>query len=331
MAEKCCGDERCLFRAGKTGTLNKSHTVVTEETREGKGLWEKCAHCGLVINRSGVPPQEAEAYYNETYVKTNSYSKGEIMSAKAHFDARVNSLRPRAEYLAKWLKPEHTVFELGAATGELLWLIKDKVKRCQANEVNRLYASFIESELKIESSAQDYFKLKFAEKFDVILALNTIDHIYDTLGIVKKLNADLKKGGYLYVECPNDIQALKTMLPEPQRSMFQKFMYQRAHYYSFTFDTLARLLREQGFEIVDEQSRHDYTLANYLQWLFAGAPMKVLQKAKENPGLHEGDSAFERDMNRLFERANAEFKEIITKHKLGESLCVLARKISDAD
>ena len=52
------------------------------------------------------------------------------MRVKAHFDARINSLRPRAEYLAKWLKADYSVFELGAATGELLWLIKDKVKRC---------------------------------------------------------------------------------------------------------------------------------------------------------------------------------------------------------
>lgn len=331
MVGKCCGDERCLFRAGNTGTLQESFTTVAEETREGRGVWEKCKHCGLVINRSGVPPEEAEAYYNDTYVKTNSYSEGEIISAKAHFDARLNSLRPRAEYLAKWLNPKHTVFELGAGTGELLWLIRDKVKRCQANEVNRLYSSFIERELNIESSSEDYFDLRFTDKFDFILALNTIDHIHATLGVVKKVNVDLKKGGYFYVECPNDIQALKTMLPEPHRLMFQKFMYQRAHYYSFTFDTLKRLLTENGFEIVDEQSRHDYTLINYLQWYFAGVPMNRLQSAKENPRLHEGDSGFETEINAMFGRANVEFKEIITKHKIGESLCVLARKVSEID
>ena len=169
--------------------------------------------------------------------------------------------------------------------------------------------------------------MDFEDKFDFILALNTIDHIYDTLGVVKKVNVDLKEGGYFYVECPNDNQALKTMLPEKQRLMFQKFMYQRAHYYSFTFDTLKRLLTEQGFETVDEQSRHDYTLVNYLQWFFSGVPMKKLQTAKENPGLHEGNSLFELEMNVVFERANEEFKEIINKHKLGESLCILARKI----
>jgi SAM-dependent methyltransferase len=329
MTHKCCGDERCLYRAGKNGPLKSSFQTVTRETREGDGLWEKCGRCGLVINRSGVPPEEAEKYYNDTYVKTNSYSKGEIMSAKAHFDARVNTLRPRADYLSKWLRPEHSVFELGAATGELLWLIKDKVKSCMANEVNQLYSEFIRTELKIGSSHTDYFKLKFPEKFDFILALNTIDHIYDTLGVVRKINADLKNGGYLYVECPNDAQALKTMLPEPQRSMFQKFMYQRAHYYSFTFDTLGKLLEDNGFNVIDEQSRHDYTLVNYLQWFFAGAPMKKLQTAKENPGLHAGDSGFERDMNAVFERSDKEFREIITKHRLGESLCVLAQKTSE--
>jgi SAM-dependent methyltransferase len=327
MENKCCGDKRCLFRSGSSQTLQKSFKTVTEKTREGKGLWEKCEHCGLVINRDGVPTEEAEIYYNETYVKTNSYSKGEIMNAKAHFDARIDSLRPRAEYLSKWLKPDYSVFELGAATGELLWLIKNKVKICQANEVNRLYSSFIENELNIESSFENYLKMNFTDKFDFILALNTIDHIYSTLEVVKKINLDLNKGGYFYVECPNDIQALKTRLPEPQRLIFQEFMYQKAHYYSFAFDTLKRLLIENGFEIVDEQNRHDYTLMNYLQWFFAGVPMQRLQDAKKNPCLYEDSNDFESDMNDVFGRANEEFKKIITKHKLGESLCILARKV----
>lgn len=322
----CCRDTRCLFR-GDAPSAEPDFRTITTETREGKGLWERCGRCGLAVNRSGVDPKSVDDFYNRDYVRDNSYVAGAEISPRAHFEERLPTVKPIADAIAAHLRKEMRVLELGAATGELLHLIRDRVAHCHANEINESYARFIADELGIESSSADYFSLSFEKSFDLVISINTIDHIFDTRGVVEKVRRDLAPGGLFYVEVPNDAQALRTRLPEPARSAFEKFMYQRAHYYSFTKDTLERLLKECGFEIVATRSRHDYSLRNFLHWLFTGSPQKRLGEAMLETDIVAGDSDFSRALNQVFREMDGKFREIMARTFSGETLAVLARKI----
>jgi len=325
MKNKFCNDERCLFF--NDGKAKQGHfNVVTEDVREGKGLWERCLHCALVINRNGVTPQEVESFYNKTYVQNNSYSQGELLSAREHFDVRLESVKVISDFIKPHLDKDMRVFELGAATGELLYLIKNDVKYCFANEINHLYTAFIKHELNIEASSDDYLSLEFRNKFDFVISINTIDHIYNPLKILERIYTNLNSGGYFYIEVPNDEQALKSYLLKPQRSRFKNFMYQKAHYYSFTFKTLSKLLKQKGFEVIQETSRHDYSLMNYLNWYFLGSPQKELNTAMGSSDIHLGSSNFEKGINNLFSEFDKKFRDLMSKNKVGESLCILARK-----
>ena len=320
-----CKDNKCLFSSTQESIHGKFQTVTTE-VREGKGLWEKCETCQLVINRNGVPKKEVDSFYNSTYVEENSYTRGELLTAKEHFDARIDSLRPIASFLAPFLKPYFNIFELGAATGELLYLMKDQVQSCSANELNQLYGSFIVEHLGIPSSSEDYLQQEMPHKMDLILSVNTIDHLANPRLALNKMNADLTNGGMLYIEVPNDNQALKTYLPAPQRKAFEAFMYQKAHYYSFSEETITRLLENTGFSLIEATSRHDYTIHNYLNWYYLGQPQKRIQSAMNDTDIHYGDSSFENEMNELFKRTNDAFKQIISSNFAGETICVIARK-----
>lgn len=305
---------------------NSEYTVITTVTREGEGLWERCTQCGLAINRSGVPYEQVEEFYNQAYVKQNSFSQGEMLSAKEHFDARVSNIGVIGDYLKPYLHQEMRIFELGAGTGELLYHLKDSVGTCVANEINQLFTNFTAQELGIEASSENYFNLQFDEKFDMIISINTIDHIYGTFEVIDKVYQDLADDGYFYVEVPNDSQALRTQLSEPQRTNFQEFMYQQAHYFSFSFQTLTEALTQRGFKVVDSYSRHDYTINNYLNWYFLGMPQKKFKEALEETDIHPANNGFTQDMNQLFAEMNTKFKSIIQKHHLGESICILAQK-----
>ncbi|MBI5197158.1 MAG: methyltransferase domain-containing protein [Nitrospirae bacterium] len=278
------------------------------------------------MNRTGVKPEEAEHYYNETYVETHSYSAGEALSARQHFESRLDTVRPIADFIRPYLRGDFRVFELGAATGELLYLLKNEVSYGYVNDVMYSYIEFAKKELGLDGSSDDYFRLSFAEKFDMVISVNTIDHMYFSDRAVRKVYEDLKPGGYFYVEVPNDDQALNRFLPPETLTAFRKFMYQKAHYYSFSFETLSRLLQETGFDVEFASSRHDYTLRNYLQWYFLGKPQKKLNEAMLDTDLHDGQTDFEFRMNALFARADSEFKSIMSDTKAGELLCIMARK-----
>ena len=322
---KRCDDAKCLYYTDSL-THQKKFSFVTAKTREGEGLWEKCNHCGLVINRNGVPIDEIKEFYNSTYIANNSYSEGELLSARDHFNERLSTVQSIADFLDTWLDKTKTVFELGAATGELLYLLKDKANYCFGNEINQLYTSFIRNELAIEASSDDYLELEFRKKFDCVIAINTLDHLHNPIQTVEKIFGDLCDGGLFYIEVPNDNQALRVYLEEPYRTMFEEFMYQRAHYYSFNSKTIGELLSQTGFTILEEFSKHDYTLFNYLQWYFTGQSQKMLRTAMNDTSIHGGQSGFESDMNELFADLNRKFKETIERWRVGELICILARK-----
>jgi len=320
-----CNDQRCLFYSSSI-SLEPKFSLVTEKVREGTGCWEQCQNCGLVINRGGVNPLDVRSFYNTEYTEDNSYSKGNLLSPREHFEARIESIRSIANYLDPFLEQTSRVFELGAATGELLYIIKDQVGYCFANEINEEFSDFISEELGIDSSSVDYLDLDFEDPFDCIISINTLDHLYNPALVVDKIKTDLTSRGILYIEVPNDEQAMRMYLPEPQRSLFEMFMYQNAHYYSFSYSTVRKLLTQSGFEIIDEFSKHDYTVFNYLNWYFNGQPQKDLVEAMGNISLHEGSTPFETRINEAFSQFNGEFRKIIEETKMGELLCVLAKK-----
>jgi len=321
-----CGDERCLF-SGDGGVREASMETVTEDTREGKGLWQRCNHCGLVINRSGVALDQVDTFYNQTYQEKNSFCQGKKIDARQHFEIRLESIRPRAEYLRSKIDSNAQVFELGAGSGELLHLLKPHASYCVANELCREFVDFMNDELGIEASSGDYLQMMPEKPWNLAISIGTLDHIYNPRSFVDKLYADIESGGLLYVEVPNDLQALKEYLPGEHMGDFRRYMYQAAHYYSFTFETLGKLLTQAGFVIEESFSRHDYSLLNFLNWYFTGQPQKSIGEAKSGSRIFPGNSGFEQEMNALLTRVDEDFHEIISRYKCGESICMLARKL----
>jgi SAM-dependent methyltransferase len=325
-----CKDDKCLFKAQRENSNEKSFSTVATQTREGIGLWEKCNLCNLVINRTGVVIDEIENFYNKEYQEKNSFikEKSDIrIDTRKHFEIRKESINDRVVFLEKHLSKNMSVFEFGGGSGELLFLIKDKVKNVYANEINLDFVNFMNEELGIIATSEDYLKLDNNENFDFIISVGTLDHIFNPGVVLEKFYKDLKNNGLLYIEVPNDEQALKTQIPIKSRENFKNFMYQKAHYYSFTFDTLEKLLIDKGFEIVNKHSRHDYNIINYLNWIFKGHPQESIVDAKSGVIIHKNENSYSNRMNDLFEEMNHKFKKIITNEFLGESICILAKKI----
>jgi SAM-dependent methyltransferase len=300
--------------------------VVTTETREGKGLWVRCKKCGLVLNQTGVSKEEVDNFYNEAYQKNNSFNKGSVVTPREHYELAMHSMRPVAEHLEQYLQPAWKVMDIGAATGEFLDLIKGQVDYCLGIELNREYCDFMKEELSIDSTYKDYFAINYEGQFDLIVINATLDHMYNPLGVLDKIYRDLKLGGMLYIQTVNDHQALKEFLPEKSRKLFKKFMYQRAHYLSFSEQVLRDTVERIGFEVIDLHSRHDYTLNNFLNWYYTGNPQNAIFNAKIDTRYYPREDAFSAEMNELMKETDEKFHKLLSKHMAGEMLCLTAVK-----
>lgn len=327
MLKKKCKDERCLYLINANNQKEKNFSILTTKTREGSGLWEKCNICGLSINRQGIEKKDVKEFYNITYQKKNSLEVEKTLSAKEHFEARKSSVIKIIEKLNPILKPNMKIFELGAGAGELLYYLKGKVKSCEGNEINKDYSDFINRELKIKCSHKDYIKEKFEDQFDMVISICTVDHIYETRTVIEKIYNDLKKNGLLYLEVPNDHQILNKYLNPAFSNSFSTFMYQKAHYYSFTLETLSSLLENVGFYIEKSETRQEYTFKNFLNWYFVNKPQRSFEKAtSENELINNFGDKLENQVNNLFKNSQEKFEKIVTDNKAGDTICILAKK-----
>jgi 2-polyprenyl-3-methyl-5-hydroxy-6-metoxy-1,4-benzoquinol methylase len=306
-------------------SIGSKFEVVTRKTREGDGLWDRCINCGLVVNRKGVLKEEFKDFYNIDYQKSNSFSRGKEITPKEHYDIAINSMKPVAEYLKPYLKNDWRVMDIGAATGEFLDLIKNYVAYCFGVEANNDYCQFMQEELGIDATSDDYITLELDKKFDLIVINATIDHMYNSLSVLDKIAYDLKPGGMIYIQTPNDNQALRKFLPEPNRRLFEIFMYQKAHYLSFSMKTLKIALKQAGFNIIETSSRHDYTLKNFLQWYYLGIPQEEIYQAKVAGEFFTGKDNFSLEINKLLFDVDKKFHGLLERHNAGELLCVTAK------
>jgi len=322
-----CTDNRCLYLIEDKNQLKKNFSTLTTKTREGKGLWEKCNICGLSINRTGIQKNISKKYYNTSYQKNNSLRSGQILSPKSHFEIRKSGAKKIADKLKHYLNSSMSIYELGAGTGELLFYLRNKVKHCEGNEINKVYSSFIKKDLKINCSDKNFLKENLKVRFDMIISISTIDHIYETRKILEKIYGDLKNGGLFYLELPNDYQILNKYLKPAFSNSFSKFMYQKAHYYSFTFDTIIALLENIGFKIKKKESRKEYTLKNFLNWYFSKKPQSSFDEATSSSKiLNNFDDNLEKKINNLFKNFEEQFNKIVNENEAGDTICILAKK-----
>ena len=221
---------------------------MTTKTREGTGLWEQCSQCKLVINRLGVPKDKLKNFYNQQYQYDNSFKSGKIVSPKEHYKLAMHSMKPVADVIKPYLNKNMRVLDIGAATGELLSCIKEDVAYCFGIELNEEYCNFINDELGIDTSNQDYFEINFDKPFDLIIINSTLDHMYNSLGVLQKIYDDLIPESLLYIQTPNHEQALKNYVPEEQRFEFQKVIVKEAHIFHFHHQHCRWLLNERDLQ-----------------------------------------------------------------------------------
>lgn len=298
-------------------------SLITTKIREGEGRIMRCKSCGLIIQDLGWDKDNLREYYEKEYQETNSLITGRKQTPKEHFEDRLKTVGPIFENIQKLLRPYMNVLELGCGAGTLLSLINPHVAKSVGVELHTPFVEFIKHELGIEAHAKDLKSLKYEGKFNLAVCIDSLDHMPNPLETLWSLRALLAPGGIIYMEVPNQEDALNLYLPESTRQQYNIFFWHRAHLFYFTRQTLANLFGKVGFR-VSITCRHNYTLKNYLNWYFLGRPQQSFVTGTTDLGFFSGQSEFERRMNDLFRRIEPEFKTILAETFHGDTLCCVA-------
>jgi len=211
--------------------------------------------------------EEEKAFYQAEFARYMSLrgAAGETVPEE-HFQKNQVEAERRLSNLQPYLRKEMSVLEVGSSTGFMLSAIAPHVASVSGVEPNRLYADYARGR-----SIKVFGDLAEAgdKSYDLILAYYVLEHLRDPVDYLKRLCRMLNPNGTLALEVPNVDDALVKLY---QIESFDRFYWQKAHYYYYSHETLEMVLKRAGFNSVAVIPEHRYDFSNHLYWMLKGEP-----------------------------------------------------------
>lgn len=303
---------------------SSSLVQLTNQLRNGPGVVMFCSTCGLGMLEKKL--SNTKEYYDKNYRKTHGPTINKVSSYKENFESYVNCQNQRIELLRPWLTGESSLLEVGCSTGHFLYNVKNLVGEVVGVDYDSGAADYASEicDCKTFGCGLDETDLGL-ESFDVVCAIQTMEHVEDPIGFVNLLGKYLKPNGILYIEVPNLYDPLLSVFLAPR---YSNFYFHEAHILYFTTDSLLNVLKCAGFN-GSVYFLQDYNFINALHWVLTGLPQ---------PSCHEGLSSPEittvsnipyelhSDLKELLSSFDKNYKQLLAKYKVTDNIGFVGKR-----
>jgi len=289
-------------------------TVIQEKLRHGierKVL--RCAQCGLVF----LDPQkkDLQEFYKKEYRKLHSPVLGKEVSAQEFFDIYAPLQKGRVEKIKHVLHPEMRVLDIGSSAGMFLNAVRPYVKECVGVEFDEIYAQFANEKVNIKTYTKPLEQTEIEPySFDMISALEVLEHIEDPVPFLQTIKHYLKPDGFVYIEVPNHDDSLLSVFDVPG---YREFYYREPHIFYYNPKTLMTLFNHAGFEGTITSSGFEPTMLNQFNWITTGKPQPTATAAYGQITLSFSQSTPKETrvaVEKIFDRLDQEYRGFLEQN-----------------
>ena len=274
---------------------------------EAEGAAEyQCSECGIVFLHPIMTLEEERKFYGAQFAKYMA-ARGQAGGADpaSSFEKWKPEGERRRRLLEPWLEQGMRVLEFGSATGFLLDALRPHVGNDLTGiEPGDAFREYSSAHVGIDAHADR--SVVDGREFDLILSYYVVEHMRNPVGELAGYLELLAPGGICAIEVPNVDDALVKYW---RVNAFDRFYWQKAHYFNYSHETLTMVLRMAGFEEVTPVPVQRYDISNHVHWLWKGEP---------------GGAGAYADL--LDERVNAEYVRALRERWLCDTVMAVARK-----
>lgn len=249
--------------------------VASRLDRDGKPLRTViCRNCGLVWTDPRPNADEVKSFYSDKY---RLEYKGAYTPKLKHVYRAGQIAVERYKLIADRLCPDSEILDIGASSGEFVYLLRAHGYNARGIEPNRGYGEYARDHLKlpIQIGMAGDFELP-ADSIDVATMHHVFEHLEDPLGQLRLLHPALRRGGIVAIEVPN----IESRVGAPANR------FHLGHLFNFNLATLEAMGRAGGYSVLSSETSPD-----------GGVIRTLLQKAETEervtslPGNYERVSA----------------------------------------
>jgi 2-polyprenyl-3-methyl-5-hydroxy-6-metoxy-1,4-benzoquinol methylase len=233
-----CGSVRytVVLEANTTGGDLRPEAIACTSPDIGKhDRIVRCDNCGLMF----VNPRPARGRVEDAYsaVEDVTYLREEA--------ARVATFRHSLLGVRKH-EPSGRLLDVGCYVGTFLEIARDAGYEVAGVEPSRWAASYARKAKGLDVRTGGLAEAGLpTESFDVVTLWDVIEHLTDPLEELRQIHRALRPGGLFALTTMN----VDSLPPKLLRGRWPWFM--QMHLYYFTPETVSRMLREAGFEVVE--------------------------------------------------------------------------------
>lgn len=304
---------------------SKNHKMVRDNLRYGVNrMVMQCTDCKFEY----LEPLEnvgQEYYSGKEYRKNYGPTLGKVSNCREIFDTYLPYQEKIFNEIKEIVSVDMKMLDVGCSTGHFLTYMKDKVAMRIGLELSQDEVNFINDNLDFKVYSNPIETLNIEEgPFDLITSLQVLEHIDDPLTFLKNIAKNLKDDGYLYLELPN---LNDTILKYYKIPGYADFYYREPHVSYFSKETLGSLLKQAGF-IGEIKNVQRYNFMNHMNWFLTGKPQSSYVLGNSEVKLMDNDinDSVRADFNDFIRKVDADYKQLIQKHFMGESLTFLGKK-----
>jgi len=281
----------------------------------------ECGKCGIVYLES--VQRDLKDFYTEEYRKLYTPVIGSALNSQELFDICLPYQKDRIDDLKHVLGPTKKLLDVGCASGAFLHAVRNHVLYCIGMEFNLDNARFVKEVLGIRVYTGCIEDVDLPQEyFDIATAFQVLEHVDDPISFLKGIHKLLKPGGTICIEVPNIQDVLLSVYEIEQ---YADFWFREPHVFNYSSKTLTMMLEKTGFA-GETKTIQSYNFINHMNWILKGTPQKSMGIGMSKPVLASSRSAIADELNRWIDKIDDEYKDILNKHGLGESILFIGKK-----
>jgi len=216
----------------------------------------KCLNCGFITANLKIFSEELKSLYSASYFKGEEYI--DYIADKKFLQ---KNFRKRLKQIERYHPEITNVLEIGCAYGFFSELINQRYPNTKylGIDVSNDAIDYAKNQLNQNVQSIDFLDLVSDQLYSDIFMWDVIEHLPNPSSVIKKVSAELKIGGHVYITT-GDIDAL---LPRLQKHKW-RLIHPPSHLHYFSRKTISKMLRDSGFEIVHISYPTIYRSANQI-------------------------------------------------------------------
>lgn len=219
----------------------------------------KCAECGLVFNALTLEPgfDPTAQYSSDYYDERSDYYEDTGEPSKERQEA-LDSFGVGLDLLEKHQPSRGRLIDVGCGYGSFLLTAKERGWEACGVDISKHAASVASKKAGVEVKAGTLEEAGFADaEFDAVALNDSLEHFADPNAQLRQVSRILKPDGALFLNTPNQDALLRVVadamyrmsagaIAYPVRKLYHEF-----HLFYYSEETLTRLLKKHGLEIVE--------------------------------------------------------------------------------